>query len=210
MVARLARLLVGLESSIAALEKDRQKQRGFTLRVYRHVLKLERSVEGLKPKLLQNTLIEFGKTMLTILVTWGAVIITANLTAKNAHRNSLAIAAATKQVESAAAVTSSMTEAVEAFLGYFATVTRNPAATATEALKNKADNLKNAVYSSFLPIEQQEKVVQLYAVCIESLATVSNETDPARRRDLAVAALKELKERRIEADNQMHKWLSGR
>jgi hypothetical protein len=210
MFGRLSRAAAGLDQLVADLEQDRKKQRAFALRAYRRILRLEKSIRELKPTWLRSTLVEFGKTILTVVVTWGAVIITADLAAKNAHRNSFAVAAATKQVESAVTVKRCMIVAVEAFRSRFANVMENPNALAAEGLKAKADELRDAVYSSLLPIKQHQKIVLVYKTCIDSLGQISNENDLTKRKALAAAAIKTLQQRWEEADNEMHTWLSER
>lgn len=169
--------------------------------------KLEKAIKDLKPSFWQSTLSETIKSVVLIAATWGAVLLTAKLATDNAHRTSLATAAATKEVASAADVKVRMTEAVEAFRGYFGSIAHDPNAQITVDLKSKADGLRDAVYSSMLPPPQQEAVSDLYSVCINSFGQITNEADLEKRRKMANDAIAQVTKKRQKADQSIDSWL---
>jgi hypothetical protein len=209
MASRVLELLDRLEKAVREIESEGQVNRQTGGPIYRRLTNVENAIKDSKPKFWKTTLSESLKLGLTIIATWGAVIITAKLAADNAHHSSLATAAATKEVETAATIKRAMTEAVEAFRGSFATITQNPTVFPSIDLKSKADALRNALYSSLLPAQQNEKVAAVYRVCIDSYGRLSSESDPEKRRSIARGALKEIETRQREADDEIHTWFFG-
>jgi hypothetical protein len=209
MAGRLSELLDRLEKVVREIESEGRVNRQTGGPIYRRLTQVEDAIKASKPNFWKTTLGESLKSAVTIIATWGAVVITAKLAADNAYRSSLATTAATKEVETAGTIKRAMTDAVEAFRGSFATITQDPTVSPSADLKPKADSLRNAIYSSLLPSRQNQKVTAVYRVCIESYGRLWSESDPEKRRSIARAALKDIETRQREADDEIQSWFFG-
>jgi hypothetical protein len=171
---------------------------------------LAKTIRELKPTFWQSTIREIITSLLTIGATLGGVILTSTLATKHAHQNALATAAAEKETESAQDVKVRMTDAVEAFRGFFGTIVNDPTSKVDGSLKAKAVSLRDAVYSSMLPLPQQDCVSKVFSSCINGFKHVTEEQDPEKRRTIANQAITDMVEKRQKADESIESWLYGK